>query len=183
MPLKLYRLLRNRSTFILISLICFLLIQLSLYRRRHRVSKLKTRERFLLRQACRLLPADLWPSFLLIVQPQTLVRWHDSLWNLIHRLKSIIGTWLSRKRAGRPLQYREIIRILKQIVPENPLWGTVRIQSELMHLGHAVPLTTLRRYIKRLFPQDPRLIRLRDRWKTFLKNQATAILAMDFFTI
>ncbi|MBE7437998.1 MAG: hypothetical protein HS115_06025 [Spirochaetales bacterium] len=102
MPLKLYRLLRNRSTFILISLICFLLIQLSLYRRRHRVSKLKTRERFLLRQACRLLPADLWPSFLLIVQPQTLVRWHDSLWNLIHRLKSIIRHGSPANRPGVP---------------------------------------------------------------------------------
>jgi transposase InsO family protein len=164
-------------------LICLLLTQLSQYKRRQPLTKLRPAERLFLRFIAGLLPANLWRDFLCIVQPDTLVRWNDSLWNVIHGLRGKIGKYFSRKQSGRPLQYREIIGILKTIVPQNPLWGHVRIWRELSYLGYDIPLTTLRRYIKRIFPHDPRLLRLRAQWKAFLKNQASSILAMDFFTI
>jgi hypothetical protein len=61
---------------------------------------------------------------------------------------------------------------------ENPLWGEQRIANELMlKLGIRVSPRTVRKYM----PKRPaRRARGDQRWSTFLRNHAKAIVACDF---
>ena len=62
---------------------------------------------------------------------------------------------------------------------ENVLWGEERIANELLlKLGIRVSPRTVRKYMPKRPPGRPRGDL---RWSTFLRNQATAILACDFF--
>jgi transposase InsO family protein len=62
---------------------------------------------------------------------------------------------------------------------ENPLWGQERIASELLlKLGIRVSPRTVAKYMRRPQPGHPRGDQ---RWSTFLKNHAKAIIACDFF--
>ena len=62
---------------------------------------------------------------------------------------------------------------------ENPLWGEERIANELLlKLGIRISPRTVRKYM----PRRPRgRPRGDQRWSTFLKNHAAAVLACDFF--
>jgi len=60
---------------------------------------------------------------------------------------------------------------------ENPIWGVPRIQAELKLLGHDVAESTIAQYIDRTSkPPSPT-------WRTFLRNHAAQIAAIDFFTV
>jgi len=62
---------------------------------------------------------------------------------------------------------------------ENPLWGEERIANELLvKLGIRVSPRTVRKYLPKRPSGQPRGDQ---RWSTFLKNHAKAILACDFF--
>ena len=62
---------------------------------------------------------------------------------------------------------------------ENRLWGEERIANELLlKLGIRVSPRTVRKYMPKRPPGQPRGDQ---RWSTFLKNHARAILACDFF--
>ncbi len=62
---------------------------------------------------------------------------------------------------------------------ENALWGEERIANELLvKLGIRVSPRTVGKYMPKRPPGQPRGDQ---RWSTFLKNQASAILACDFF--
>jgi transposase InsO family protein len=62
---------------------------------------------------------------------------------------------------------------------ENPLWGQERIADELLlKLGIRLSPRTVSKYMPKPAPGQPRGDQ---RWLTFLRNQAKAIVACDFF--
>ncbi len=81
-----------------------------------------------------------WRSALLVVQPDTVVRWHRQGFKLYWRWKSQTG------KVGRPKIELEIRRLIRRMSRENPHWGVPRIQSELALLGHTVSEATVRKY-------------------------------------
>jgi transposase InsO family protein len=112
-----------------------------------------------------------WRSALLIVQPDTVIRWHRRGFKLFWRWKSRTG------KVGRPKNELEIRRLIRRMSRENPSWGVPRIQSELALLGHTVSEATVRKYRTRHRKPPSQT------WRTFLDNHARDIVAIDFFTV
>ncbi len=110
------------------------------------------------------------PSELVIVQPQTLVRWHSHGFRLFWRWKS---------RPGRPQIPIELRQLIRQLALDNVSWGEERIANELLlKLGIRVSPRTVRKYMpKRSSDDGPRGDQ---RWSTFVRNHASAIIACDF---
>ena len=112
-----------------------------------------------------------WRSCLVIVQPDTVVRWHKQGFKLYWRWKSQPGN------VGRPKIDAKIRRLIRQISRENPLWGTPRIQSELQLLGYEASQPTIDKYKYRHHKPPSQT------WRTFLDNHIPDIVAIDFFTV
>jgi putative transposase len=112
-----------------------------------------------------------WREILVIVKPDTVVKWHRQGFQLYWR-------WKSRsRRAGRPKIDQEIRELIRKMSRENPLWGTPRIQAELHLLGFDVAESTVAKYrVKSKKPPS-------QTWKNFLRNHPGQIAAIDFFTI
>jgi transposase InsO family protein len=115
-----------------------------------------------------------WKQALILVQPETVIRWHRAGFRLY-------WTWLSRHRtrAGRKCVGRELRELIFRMVAENPTWGAPRIHGELKMLGFDVSERTVLRWMRRA-PRNPEPAK---RWATFLSNHREAIAAMDFFTV
>ena len=115
----------------------------------------------------------LWPRLLsatLVVQPETILRWHRAGFKVFWR-------WKSRNRAGRPKIDRGLRDLIRRMSRENPLWGASRIHGELLMLGFEVAQSTVSKYLAR--PSKPPS----QTWKTFLQNHAEAIAAIDMCVI
>ena len=111
----------------------------------------------------------LWPSLLglaRVVQPDTILRWHRAGFRAYWR-------WKSRGRRGRPTVCRELRELIYRMSKENPLWGAPRIHGELLKLGYEIAESTVSKYMTR--PQGPPS----QTWRTFLRNHANAIAAID----
>src|SRR6266851_563250 len=100
--------------------------------------------------ACRLWPD--WKKSLLVVTPETVVRWHRNGFRLYWSLISKV-----RKQVGRKRLSREVRKLIFRMVAENPTWGAPRIHGELLMLGFDVSERTISRWMKRA----PREIRSR----------------------
>jgi transposase InsO family protein len=111
-----------------------------------------------------------WRSSLLVVQPETVIRWHRQGFRLYWR-------WKSRRRCGRPKLHAEIRALIRRMSRENPTWGRRRIRSELHLLGYEVGELTVAKYMVhgRKPPSQG--------WRVFLKNHSREIAAIDFFTV
>jgi hypothetical protein len=98
--------------------------------------RLRTRDKVLWVLARRL-RGD-WRQHLVLVRPETVVRWHRHAWRLFWR-------WRSRPRLGRPRLRPDVRELIAAISRDNPLWGTERIRGELRKLGIAVSSGSIRR--------------------------------------
>ena len=112
-----------------------------------------------------------WRSCLVVVKPETVIRWHQEGFRLYWRRKS------RKTRLGRPRIETEIRRLIRRMSRENPTWGAPHIQSELCLLGYAVAESTVARYMDRSSKPPSQT------WRTFLRNHADQIVAIDFFTV
>jgi len=115
----------------------------------------------------------LWPQLskaVLIVQPETIVRWHRMGFRAWWR-------WKSRNRGGRPKIDRELRDLIRRMCRENLLWGAPRIHGELLKLGFDVAQSTVSKYMlrQRGAPSQG--------WKTFLRNHADGIASVDFLIV
>ncbi len=113
-----------------------------------------------------------WRSTLVMVQPETVIRWHRTAWRAY-------WTWKSRARhPGRPRISKELQGLIARIATENPRWGAVRIQGELLALGYEVSAETVRCYRRKALRRPPS-----QSWRTFLANHRPQLWACDFFTV
>ena len=130
--------------------------------------RLTNSDRWFLIQLYRWFPSIL--QVVAIVQPETLVRWHRAGFRCYWR-------WKSRPRGGRPQISAELRALIRRISIENPLWGAPRIHGELLKLGFEVAQATVAKYmVKRYGPPS-------QGWRTFLRNHAPDIAAMDLFVV
>jgi transposase InsO family protein len=112
-----------------------------------------------------------WTAALVIVQPETVVRWHRRGFRLYWRS-------MSNRGPGRPPISAELQGLIRRLASENG-WRARKIQAELEKLGFSVSLATVSRYLPKSKPDPDR----RQRWTTFLRNHGDAIAAMDFLVV
>jgi transposase InsO family protein len=118
--------------------------------------------------------SQLWPRWkdhLVVVRPETVVRWHRQGFRRYWRSISTPGP-------GRPPISREVQELIVRMATENA-WRARKIQAELSKLGIRVSLATVSRYVPRPKP-DPTQ---QQRWMTFLRNHKDVIAGMDFFVV
>src|SRR5438309_392438 len=112
----------------------------------------------------------------LLVTPDTILRWHR---DIVHR------RWAARSkrgRTGRSATSRNIKALVLRLARENPGWGYRRIHGELAGLGVKVAASTVWEILK-TNGIDPAPRRTGPTWSQFLRSQAEAILACDFFIV
>jgi hypothetical protein len=114
-----------------------------------------------------------WANALVLVEPETVVRWHRAAFK--RHWARLSGF---RKHPGRPRVFREIKAFIHNMATENS-WGAPRIHAELLKLGFDIAEATVARYLPKR-PSDPDKVA---RWKALLKNHVPEIAAMDFMTI
>ncbi len=110
-----------------------------------------------------------WRQALLIVQPETVLRWHREGFRLFWR-------WRSAPRRRPPGLAAETVALIRRMARENRLWGAERIQGELGKLGIRVSKRTIQKYLRGARPPRPP----GQSWATFLRNHAREIWACDF---
>ena len=115
-----------------------------------------------------------WRRVLLIVHPETVVRWHRAGFKMYWK-------WISRRRrkSGRKPTPRALRELIFRMVAENNTWGAPRIHGELKMLGYEISERTVLRWMRNA-PRNPEPAR---RWAAFLSNHRETIAAMDFFTV
>ena len=104
-----------------------------------------------------------WRQALMIVQPETVVRWRRDVWSVFWRYRAR-GRW----RGGRPKVSPEVRALIVRMARENFLWGAPRIHGELLMLGFEVSQATVSRYLSTVYRRPGQS------WRTFIRNQANA---------
>jgi transposase InsO family protein len=131
-------------------------------------AQLTNQDRWFFIQLYRWFPTIL--KALTIIRPETLVRWHRAGFRCYWR-------WKSHPRGGRPQIHTELRGLIHRMSVENPLWGAPRIHGELLKLGFEVAQSSVAKYmVKRRTPPS-------QGWRTFLRNHAPDIAAMDLFVV
>ena len=112
----------------------------------------------------------------LLVTPDTIQRWHRDIVRRRWAARSMSG------KTGRPVTRRNIQALVLRLAWENPGWGYRRIHGELAGLGVKIAASTIWEILK-TNGIDPAPRRTGPTWSHFLRSQAEAILACDFFIV
>jgi len=116
-----------------------------------------------------------WRSALTVVTPRTFIGWHR---------RGFQFYWRRKCQSGRPPIPPDLRRLIRKMASENPSWGEERIANELrLKLGLRVSPRTIRKYLPKSPAAPPGTRRRDQRWSTFLKNHAVAIIACDFCVV
>ena len=143
--------------------------QLNIYKRKNKRPKLKNIDRIILVLISRVFSK--WKSALVIVKASTLTSWHRKGFKLYWKRKS--------RRVGRPNIDWQLIKLIRKMQKENPLWSAQRIQGELGKLGFSVCDNTVAKYMRK--PKtDPEKMQ---RWLTFFRNHAPYIVGIDLAVV
>jgi len=143
--------------------------QLNIYKRKNKRPKFKNIDRIILVLISRVFSK--WKSALVIVKASTLTSWHRKGFKYYWSRKS--------RRVGRPNIDWQLIKLIRKMQKENPIWSAQRIQGELAKLGFSVCDNTVAKYMRK--PKtDPEKIR---RWLTFLRNHAPYIVGIDLAVV
>lgn len=110
-----------------------------------------------------------WRQVLLILQPDTLLRWHRELFKHF-------WTHQSKRKGGNHGLSAEVVALIKTTALDNRLWGAERIRGELRKLGWRVGKGTVLKYLRQVRPPRPPS----QTWQTFVHNHAEDIWACDF---
>ena len=114
-----------------------------------------------------------WRDALVIVQPDTVVRWHRrrfrKYWSELSQAPG--------REPGRPPIGEEIRDLIRTMATANPLWRAPRLHGELRKLGIDISERTVSR-ILRTIKRPPS-----QTWKTFLQNHVGELVSIDFFTV
>jgi hypothetical protein len=103
-----------------------------------------------------------WHEALVMVKPDTLIRWHRKGFRLFWK-------WKSRPR-GRPRVPADVRKLVAEMAVNNPTSGEERIADELLlKIGIRISPRTVRRYMLQTprRPADPT-----QRWMMFVRNHA-----------
>jgi transposase InsO family protein len=113
-----------------------------------------------------------WRQALLIVQPETLLKWYRQGFRLFWKQKSKAKSAKAKVKA-------QTIALIKEIASNNRLWGAERIRGELLKLDIRVCKRTIQKYMR--YVRTPRS--RGQNWATFLRNHAGEIWACDFLQV
>ncbi len=134
-----------------------------------RRAQLRTSDRVVWSLLSRVWPR--WRQALILVRPETVIRWHRQGFRLYWR-------WKSRSRClGRPRIEREIRELILEMHRANPTWGAPRIHGELLRLGFTVAQSTVSTYLPRNRKPPSQS------WRTFLRNHLREAIAIDFAVV
>ena len=116
--------------------------QLTVLRRRHPLPRFSASDRLFWVILRRLWPG--WTRVLILIQPETVVRWHRAEFK-------VYWTWISRRRTrvGRKCVSEELRELIFRMVAENSTWGAPRIHGELRMLGFDISERTVLRWMRR----------------------------------
>jgi putative transposase len=146
-----------------------------LQRRQPRRPHLNWADRALLATLLGVIPKAQRQRLRLLVTPDTILRWHRDILRRRWAARSMHG------KTGRPATRRTIRALALRLARENPGWGYRRIHGELAGLGVKVAASTVWEILQKA-GIDPAPRRSEPSWAQFLRSQAEAILACDFFT-
>ena len=112
-----------------------------------------------------------WAEAVLLVKPETVIRWQRTGFRLF-------WTWKSRRPGpGRPAVAPEFRALIRTMARANPLWGAPRIHGELQKLGLEISQATVSKYlVRRRTPPS-------QTWRTFLANHVGTLVSVDFFVV
>ncbi|HME69822.1 MAG TPA: integrase core domain-containing protein, partial [Myxococcota bacterium] len=112
-----------------------------------------------------------WRHALVLVRPETVIRWHRRGFRLYWR-------WKRRsRRPGRPTIEAELRDLTLEMHRANPTWGAPRIHGELLKLGFTLAQSTVSKYLPR-HRKPPS-----QSWRSFLQNHLPEALAIDFAVV
>jgi putative transposase len=114
-----------------------------------------------------------WKDNLVIVKPETVIKWHRKGFKLLWKIKS-------KRKGGRGKIDFEARKLIVQLAKDNASWGIPRIHGEIVKLGYNISQSTVFRYLQKI--KRSRSTHSQ-RWTTFLRNHSKDIISMDFFSV